>query len=299
MVAKLIDGKAIAADLRHKVAGAVKHLKESQNYIPGLAVILVGEDPASQVYVRSKHKFTRQVGMRSFEHKLPENTDEKTILSLIEQLNRDENVDGILVQLPLPSPLDSDKIISRINPDKDVDGLTEISTGRLALGRPGLRPCTPEGSVVLAQSALAKDESLSGKHCVIVGRSILVGKPAAQLFLEQNCTVTIAHSRTKDLKEVCRQADILVAAVGRPEMIKGDWIKAGAIVIDVGINRLVDKSRKSGSRLVGDVDFDAAVKRASAITPVPGGVGPMTIACLLRNTVRAACLRHGFESGAL
>ncbi len=291
MHAQLIDGKQVALGLREQVGEAVAWLKSKYEYQPTLAVILVGEDPASQVYVRSKHKFTREAGMRSLEIRLPAKATEREVLAAVQELNADDTVDGILVQLPLPKLIDEARIIEAIDPTKDVDGLTEVNTGRLVLGRPGLRPCTPEGSVILAKSALGEDESLSGKHCVIVGRSILVGKPAAQLFLEQNCTVTIAHSRTKDLPELCRSADVVVAAVGRPEMIQGDWIKKGAIVIDVGINRIKDASRKSGTRLVGDVAFEGAAKRAGAITPVPGGVGPMTIACLLRNTVLAACAR--------
>ncbi len=293
-MANIIDGKAVAADLRRNVTTAVSALKSAYGYAPTLAVILVGEDPASQVYVRSKHKFTKQAGMGSVAHKLPEDVDEQTLIDLIKTLNTDADVDGILVQLPLPSHIDTQRVIGVIDPAKDVDGLTEISAGRLSLGRPGLRPCTPEGCVILAKSALEKGDSLSGKHCVIVGRSILVGKPAAFLFLEQNCTVTIAHSRTKNLADVCRSADILVAAVGRPLMIKGGWVKKGAIVIDVGINRVANNTprAKRKTKLVGDVDFEAATKYAMAITPVPGGVGPMTIACLLRNTVLAACARR-------
>lgn len=294
MTARLIDGKAIAALVRADVTEAVAELKQTYDYAPTLAVVLVGEDPASQVYVRSKHKFTREAGMGSIEHKLPADVDEKTIINLIHDLNMDDEVDGILVQLPLPKLINTDHVIAAIDPAKDVDGLTEISAGRLSLGKPGLRPCTPEGSVILAKRAMPEGETLSGKHCVIVGRSILVGKPAAFLFLEQNCTVTIAHSRTKDLDKVCRSADILVAAVGRPLMVKGDWIKKGATVIDVGINRVPNDNPKSKrkTKLVGDVDFDEAVKYAGAITPVPGGVGPMTIACLLRNTVLASCARR-------
>jgi len=238
--------------------------------------------------------------MHSLEHKLDENTSETDLIALIQSLNADDAVDGILVQLPLPKHLDTDRIIGEINPLKDVDGLTETSAGRLVLGRPGLRPCTPLGSVMLAKQALANNESLSGKHCVIVGRSILVGKPAALLFLEENCTVTIAHSRTKNLAEICRMADILVAAVGRPLMVKGSWIKPGAIVIDVGINRVANLApdAKRDTKLVGDVDFDAAAGHAGAITPVPGGVGPMTIACLLQNTVQAACARRNWPSAS-
>ena len=294
---KLIDGKAIAAELRLQVGKAVKTLKAAHDYAPTLAVVLVGEDPASQVYVRSKHKFTRKAGMRSLEHKMPEDVNEDTLVDLVDALNKDDSVDGILVQLPLPKTINTDRVIGMIDPRKDVDGLTEISAGRLSLGRTGLRPCTPEGCVILARHALAaRGDDLSGKHCVIVGRSILVGKPAAFLFLEQNCTVTIAHSRTKDLDAVCRSADILVAAVGRPLMVKGSWIKKGAIVIDVGINRVpnTDPGAKRDTKLVGDVDYNAALENAAAITPVPGGVGPMTISCLLRNTVIAACARRGW-----
>ncbi len=295
----IIDGKSIAASLRIDVGKAVTTLVAAYGYAPTLAVVLVGSDPASQVYVRSKHKFTRKAGMRSLEHKLPENVEEDTLVEIIDTLNKDDSVDGILVQLPLPKEINTNRVIGTIDPIKDVDGLTEISAGKLSLGRKGLRPCTPEGCVILARNALgAQSDSLSGKHCVIVGRSILVGKPAAFLFLEQNCTVTIAHSRTKDLEEVCRSADILVAAVGRPLMIKGDWIKKGTIVIDVGINRVpnTDANTKRDTKLVGDVDYAAALGCASAITPVPGGVGPMTIACLLRNTVIAACNRRGWDT---
>lgn len=282
-----IDGKQVAAKLREKVAEAVKTLPET----PTLAVVLVGDDPASQVYVGSKVKFTKETGMRSIEKRLPADASEDAVIETVRQLNADMDVDGILVQLPLPDHIDSDRVIEEIDPGKDVDGLTETNAGRLVLGKPGLRPCTPTGCVILAKDTLG---DLSGKHCVIVGRSILVGKPAALLFLEQNCTVTVAHSRTVNLPVICRSADILVPAVGRPNMVKAEWIKAGACVIDVGINRIQDASRKSGSRLVGDVDFEEAASVAGAITPVPGGVGPMTIACLLRNTVLAACARRGF-----
>ena len=281
-----IDGKQVAAKLREKVAEAVKTLPET----PTLAVVLVGDDPASQVYVGSKVKFTKETGMRSIERRLPADASEDAVIETVRQLNADADVDGILVQLPLPDHIDSDRVIEEIDPGKDVDGLTETNAGRLVLGKPGLRPCTPTGCVILAKDTLG---DLSGKHCVIVGRSILVGKPAALLFLEQNCTVTVAHSRTVNLPVICRSADILVPAVGRPNMVKAEWIKAGACVIDVGINRIQDASRKSGSRLVGDVDFEEAASVAGAITPVPGGVGPMTIACLLRNTVLAACARRG------
>lgn len=289
MNANLIDGKQVAARLRADVGAAVRRLSVT----PTLAVVLVGEDPASQVYVRNKIKFTKEAGMRSLERRLPADISEAEVVATVRALNADPDVDGILVQLPLPAHINSDRVISEINPDKDVDGLTETSAGRLLLGQPGLRPCTPTGCVILAKETLG---DLSGKHCVVIGRSILVGKPAALLFLEQNCTVTLAHSRTKNLSAVCREADILVPAVGRPNMVKADWIKPGACVIDVGINRIDDSSRKSGTRLVGDVDFTDAEPVAGAITPVPGGVGPMTIACLLRNTVLAACARRGLDT---
>ena len=280
---QLIDGKAFAANLLLAIAAEVAELNASYDLQPGLAVVLVGEDPASQVYVRSKARQTVQAGMRSFEHKLPSDTVQAELLSLIEQLNSDPAVHGILVQLPLPRHLDSDEVIASIDSDKDVDGLHVINAGRLASGLPGLVPCTPLGCLMLLQGVLG---SLSGLDAVVVGRSNLVGKPIAQLLLQQNCTVTIAHSRTRNLSEVCRRADILVAAVGKVEMIRGDWIKPGATVIDVGINRVSVPGEKS--KLVGDVAFAEAQGIAGFITPVPGGVGPMTIACLLRNTVTAA-----------
>jgi len=286
MSGNLIDGKQVAARLRNDVAVAVKSLSVT----PTLAVVLVGDDPASHVYVRNKIKFTRETGMNSVEQRLPADTSEDAVVETVRALNADPDVDGILVQLPLPDHIDSNRVIAEIDPNKDVDGLTEVSAGRLLLGKSGLRPCTPTGCVILAKETLG---DLTGKHCVVIGRSILVGKPTALLFLEQNCTVTIAHSRTENLSIVCRGADILIPAVGRPNMVKADWIKAGACVIDVGINRIEDASRKSGTRLVGDVDFAEAEPVAGAITPVPGGVGPMTIACLLRNTVLAACARRG------
>ena len=284
-----IDGRAYAQGLRERITTAVAGLPKP----PTLAVVLVGEDPASQVYVASKAKFTVECGMNSLEHKLPADASEDDVVALVRALNADPECDGILVQLPLPDGLNSDRVIAEIHPDKDVDGLTETSAGRLSLGKPGLRPCTPTGCVMLAKDALG---DLSGKHCVVLGRSILVGKPAALLFLEQNCTVTIAHSRTKDLAAVCREADILVPAVGRPQMVKSDWIKPGACVIDVGINRVDSIKNPGKTRLVGDVDYLPSKKVAGSITPVPGGVGPMTIACLLRNTVIAACMRRGWDS---
>ena len=283
-----IDGKAVAEQTRATVAAAVSSL----NVRPTLAVVLVGDDPASHVYVRNKIKFTEEAGMRSLEHRLPAEASQAEVVEIVRTLNADAEVDGILVQLPLPAHIDSDAIIAQIDPAKDVDGLTDVSAGRLVLGQPGLRPCTPTGSVILAKSALG---NLKGKHCVVLGRSILVGKPAALMFLEQNCTVTIAHSRTENIADVCRSADILVAAVGRPQMVQGDWIKPGACVIDVGINRVPSLKRPGKFRLVGDVDYKSAKKVAGSITPVPGGVGPMTIACLLRNTVLAACDRRGLE----
>ena len=289
MKASKIDGRIFAQNLRKKVQQAVTQLPES----PSLAVVLVGEDPASQVYVASKVKFTEECGMNSIEYKLPTNTTETKVVNLVKKLNDDNKVDGILVQLPLPKGINSDRVIKEIHPDKDVDGLTEASAGRLSLGKSGLRPCTPTGCVMLAKDELG---DLSGKHCVVLGRSILVGKPAALLFLEQNCTVTIAHSRTENLEDVCKSADILIAAVGRPLMVKASWVKEGACVIDVGINRVPSIKRPGKTRLVGDVDYSNAKEIAGSITPVPGGVGPMTIACLLRNTVIAACSRRGWEA---
>ena len=283
-----IDGKVIAEQTRASVAAAVASL----DVIPTLAVVLVGDDPASHVYVRNKIKFTEEAGMRSLEHRLPADASQAEVTEIVRALNADPEVDGILVQLPLPAHIDSDDVIAQIDPAKDVDGLTDVSAGRLVLGQSGLRPCTPTGSVILAKAALG---DLEGKHCVVLGRSILVGKPAALMFLEQNCTVTIAHSRTQNLADVCRSADILVTAVGRPQMVQEDWIKPGACVIDVGINRVPSLKRPGKFRLVGDVDYKPARKVAGAITPVPGGVGPMTIACLLRNTVLAACDRRGLE----
>lgn len=290
MPAMKIDGKQVAADLRADIAKVVAALPSQ----PTLAVVLVGEDPASQVYVRSKIRMTEEVGMTSVHHRVSADISQAELEALIGSLNDDPEVDGILLQLPLPSGLDSDAAIERIDPAKDVDGLTETSAGRLVLGKPGLTACTPTGCVLLAKSALGDD--LSGKHVVVVGRSILVGKPAALLFLAENCTVTIAHSRTKDLAGLCRTADILVPAVGRARMVQGDWVKDGACVIDVGINRIDAPEKGEGkTRLVGDADFDACAENAGHITPVPGGVGPMTIACLLRNTVLAACARRSWD----
>jgi methylenetetrahydrofolate dehydrogenase (NADP+)/methenyltetrahydrofolate cyclohydrolase len=286
----LIDGKAFAADLRRRVADKVAALKASHGITPGLAVVRVGEDPASEVYVRNKAKQTREAGMNSFEHALDAATSESELLDLVTQLNADPAVHGILVQLPLPEQISANAILTAIDPAKDVDGFHVINTGLLATGQEGMVPCTPLGCLMLLKDRLGE---LKGLNAVIVGRSNIVGKPMAQLLLREHCTVTIAHSRTRDLPSVCRRADILVAAVGRARMIKGDWIKPGAAVIDVGINRI--KLDNGKTRLVGDVDFDAAKEHAGAITPVPGGVGPMTIACLLLNTVTAACKQHGVE----
>ena len=287
---EIIDGKAFAAELRARVATTVSSLEYSHGLIPGLAVVLVGEDPASEVYVRNKGKQTVEVGMASFEHRLSDQTTEGELLVLIDQLNSDPTVHGILVQLPLPAQINTHAVINAIDPDKDVDGFHLINVGRLTTGESGLVPCTPLGCMMLLR-AYAGD--LSGQNAVIVGRSNIVGKPMASLLLAAHCTVTVAHSRTKDLTDVCRQADILIAAVGRAEMIQGGWIKPGATVIDVGINRIDGENGKK--RLVGDVEFASASAVAGAITPVPGGVGPMTIACLLRNTVQAACAANGVD----
>ena len=285
--AKVIDGKAYAQGLRDRIGTAIAGLKNDHGLTPGLAVVLVGEDPASQVYVRNKAKQTVEVGMNSFEHKLDASTPEAEVLALVEKLNADPAVDGILVQLPLPKHIDAEKVINTIDPAKDVDGFHVINAGRLATGQESLVPCTPVGCVMLAKHALG---SLAGLEAVVVGRSNIVGKPVAQLLLKENCTVTICHSRTRDLPGVVRRADLVIAAVGRAEMVTGDWIKPGACVIDVGINRI---ERDGKNRIVGDCDYASCASVAGSITPVPGGVGPMTIACLLHNTVRAACARRG------
>lgn len=288
-----IDGKAFADKLRARVAEQVRELKSAHGLTPGLAVVIVGDDPASHVYVRNKNKSTLEAGMKSFEHQLPIDTSQKELLTLIDGLNSDPAVHGILVQLPLPKQIDEQAVLAKIDPNKDVDGFHVINAGRLATGLPGLVPCTPLGCLMLIKDTLGKD--LSGKRAVVLGRSNIVGKPMAQLLLRESCTVTIAHSRTKDLAEECRRADILVAAVGRAQMVKGDWIKPGATVIDVGINRIPPAEPGGKDRLVGDVDYAECVKVAGAITPVPGGVGPMTIACLLANTVTAACALKGID----
>jgi methylenetetrahydrofolate dehydrogenase (NADP+) / methenyltetrahydrofolate cyclohydrolase len=295
MSATIIDGKAFAARVRAQVGAHVARLKADHGITPGLAVVLVGEDPASQVYVRSKGKMTVEVGMNSIEHKLEVDTSEADLLALIEQLNKDPGVHGILVQLPLPDHLDSDLVINSIDPAKDVDGFHISNVGLLGTGQKSMVPCTPLGSLMMLRD---HHGSLSGLNAVVVGRSNIVGKPMAQLLLGDSCTVTIAHSRTKDLAEVCRRADILVAAVGRPEMIPGDWVRPGATVIDVGINRIPHPDIEGKTKLVGDVHFETAVQVAGAITPVPGGVGPMTIACLLANTLTATCRANGLDEPA-
>ena len=289
MHAQLIDGKAAAARLLERVGVVAANLASRHGTKPGLAVVLVGDDPASQVYVRNKGKQTVAAGMTSFEHVLPASTTRRQLLDLVQRLNADPAVHGILVQLPLPAHLDENEVIEAIDPAKDVDGFHPINVGRLSIGSPALVPCTPYGCSLLIRSVVADP---AGLHAVVVGRSNIVGKPMAQLLLAMNCTVTIAHSRTRDLPGLARGADILVAAVGRPQMVRGDWIKPGACVIDVGINR-VPADEPGKTRLVGDVHFAEAAQVAGAITPVPGGVGPMTIACLLRNTVIAACRQRG------
>ncbi|MCA1953270.1 MAG: bifunctional methylenetetrahydrofolate dehydrogenase/methenyltetrahydrofolate cyclohydrolase FolD [Hyphomicrobiales bacterium] len=288
MTARIIDGKAIAAELRAGLAARVAAIAAAGERVPGLAVVLVGEDPASQVYVGSKVRQTTEIGMRSIEHRLPAETTEAELLALVARLNTDPEIDGILVQLPLPKAINADKVIEAIDPAKDVDGFHPVNVGRLATGGRALVPCTPRGAMRLVKSV---GTALSGLHAVIVGRSNIVGKPMAQLLLAEDCTVTIAHSRTRDLPALCRTADILVAAVGRPALIGAAHVKPGAIVIDVGINRVPGADGRS--RLVGDVDFAAVRSVAGAITPVPGGVGPMTIACLLENTLDAHAARRG------
>ena len=291
----IIDGKAFGARVRETVGRQVAILKAEHGLTPGLAVVLVGEDPASQVYVRNKGRATVEAGLKSFEHKLPAETDQKTLLALVQQLNDDPAVHGILVQLPLPVHVSEAAVLDAVDPDKDVDGFHVINAGRLATGGKGLVPCTPRGCLMMLKDRLG---DLKGLRALVLGRSNIVGKPMAQLLLGEHCTVTIAHSRTKDLAGECRRADIVVAAVGRPRMVPGDWIGPGATVIDVGINRIADDrpgAPEGKMRLVGDVDFDSAVRVAGAITPVPGGVGPMTIACLLANTVTAACQQAGID----
>ncbi len=290
MTAKIIDGKAFAAGMRSELSRHVAALKSDHGVTPGLAVILVGEDPASQVYVAAKHKQTIEVGMASFEHKLPADASEEALFALIDQLNADPTVHGILCQFPVPDHLDERAVVARIDPAKDVDGLSVVNAGLLASGEEGLVSCTPLGCLMLLRDQF---EAMSGLEAVVIGRSNLFGKPMAQLLLRENCTVTIAHSRTKDLAHVCKRADILVAAVGRAEMVEADWVKPGATVIDVGITRVPHPEKPGKSKLLGDVNYAAVSEVAGAITPVPGGVGPMTIACLLSNTLTACCRAHG------
>ena len=294
--ATLIDGKAFAAALVDRVAAAAARLEASHGVKPGLAVVIVGEDPASRIYVRNKGETTQRAGMRSDTHRVPETTSQEDLLALIGELNADPGIHGILVQLPLPAHIDSAAVLAAIDPDKDVDGFHVVNAGRLAVGLPGLVPCTPLGCLMLLKHELG---DLTGLNAVVVGRSNIVGKPMAQLLLGESCTVTIAHSRTRELPALCRTADILVAAVGRPEMVRGDWIRPGATVIDVGINRVPsrdpEKAAAGKTRVVGDVALDEAILTAGRITPVPGGVGPMTIACLLANTYSAACRAAGVE----
>ncbi len=291
---KVIDGKAFAAGLTQRIGTAVSDYTAAGHPQPGLAVVLVGEDPASQVYVRNKIKTTIETGMQSIEHKLDVTTSQDELMALIDQLNKDDSIDGILVQLPLPPQINADAVIDAIDPNKDVDGFHVTNVGRLSIGLDGNIPCTPYGCLMLLRDHYGND--LSGKNAVVIGRSNIVGKPMAQLLLAESCTVTIAHSRTKDLPALCRSADIIVAAVGRPEMVDADWVGEGAVVIDVGINRVPAPERGEGKfRLTGDVNYESAARKASAITPVPGGVGPMTIACLLRNTLVAAARRRGVD----
>jgi len=294
MTARIIDGKATAADVRRKVAAEVARLSKQHGVTPGLAVVLAGSHPASESYVASKAKATVETGMRSFDHRLPEAVSQDELLALVKKLNADPAVHGILVQLPLPKQVDAQLVLNAVDPAKDVDGFHPVNAGRLASGLPGLVPCTPLGCIILAKTVHA---SLAGLEAVVIGRSNIVGKPVTQLLLTESATVTIAHSKTRDLPAVCRRADLLVAAMGRPEMVRGDWIKPGATVIDVGINRVTGEGGKS--KLVGDVNFAEASQVAGAITPVPGGVGPMTIACLMVNTVRAACAIHGLPAPAV
>ncbi|MBB4265883.1 bifunctional methylenetetrahydrofolate dehydrogenase/methenyltetrahydrofolate cyclohydrolase FolD [Roseospira visakhapatnamensis] len=296
MTARLIDGKAAAAALRQRIAAQVARVSDL-GVVPGLAVVLVGEDPASQVYVRSKERLAREAGMVSIAHRLPPTTPEADLLDLIRRLNADPAIHGILVQLPVPKPLDERTIIGAIDPAKDVDGLHPVNVGNLSIGGEGLLPCTPSGCMMLLRDTLGAD--LSGLRALVIGRSNLMGKPMAQLLVRAHCTVTVAHSRTRDLADECRRADILVPAVGQPRMVRGDWIKPGATVIDVGMNRLAPEPGQEKGRLVGDVAFEEAVEVAGAITPVPGGVGPMTIACLLDNTLTAACRAEGLARPAV
>lgn len=288
---RIIDGKSIAAQVRENVTREVAKLTSQHGIMPGLAVVLVGEDPASKVYVKNKGEQTKATGMNSWEHKLPAETTEAALLAIVDRLNKDPAVNGILVQLPLPKHINAEKVLNTIDPDKDVDGFHPVNVGRLWVGERTLVPCTPTGSVILAKSVAP---SLAGLNAVVIGRSNIVGKPVAALLLRENCTVTIAHSKTRNIQSVVKGADLLIAAVGIPEMVRGDWVKPGAIVIDVGINRVPGGNGKT--KLVGDVSYEECARVAGAITPVPGGVGPMTIACLLQNTVEAAKIQHGIKS---
>jgi methylenetetrahydrofolate dehydrogenase (NADP+) / methenyltetrahydrofolate cyclohydrolase len=287
---RVIDGKAVAAEVRAGVAKDVKALQASHGVTPGLAVVLVGEDPASKVYVKNKGEQTKEAGMNSWEYRLPAETSEAEILAIVEKLNNDPAVNGILVQLPLPKHVNAERVLNTIDPNKDVDGFHPVNVGRLWIGERTLVPCTPTGSVILAKTV---QPNLSGLNAVVIGRSNIVGKPVSALLLRENCTVTIAHSRTRNIENVIKGADLLIAAVGIPEMVRGDWLKPGAIVIDVGINRVPSANGKT--KLVGDCNYDDCARVAGAITPVPGGVGPMTIACLLQNTVEAAKMQHGIK----
>jgi methylenetetrahydrofolate dehydrogenase (NADP+) / methenyltetrahydrofolate cyclohydrolase len=293
VTAALIDGKAIAAELRARVTAAVRCLADSHGVVPGLAVVLVGEDPASEIYVGAKKKMSAETGMRSIDHRLPASASQAELLALIARLNGDRDVHGILVQLPLPPQIDPHAVIAAIDPEKDVDGFHPLNVGRIAIGLPALAPCTPQACIVLAKTVNA---SLVGLDALVIGRSNIVGKPLAQLLIAQSATVTVAHSKTRDLPAVSRRADLVFAAIGRPELVRGDWIKPGATVIDVGINRMMIGGKR---RIVGDVAFEEARHVAGAITPVPGGVGPMTIACLLANTLRAACALSGLQAPVL
>ncbi len=296
--AKIIDGRTIAAELRGRITAKAAALKADRGLVPGLAVVLVGDDPASQIYVRNKRRDALAAGMNSMVHALPAATSQEELLSLVGRLNGDAQVHGLLVQLPLPPHIDAHRVVDAIDPAKDVDGLHPVNIGRLAAGRPAVAPCTPAGCLILLRHCL---DDLTGRHALVLGRSNLVGKPVAQLLLRENCTVTIAHSRSRDLPGLCRTADILVAAVGKPGLVRGDWIKPGATVIDVGISRLpaATQDKPDATRLRGDVAFDEAIRVASAITPVPGGVGPMTIACLLGNTLNAACRQAGLPAAII
>jgi methylenetetrahydrofolate dehydrogenase (NADP+)/methenyltetrahydrofolate cyclohydrolase len=290
MTARLIDGKQVAADLRAKMRDAVADLSARHGLVPGLAVVMVGEHPPSQIYVRNKQRAAKEVGLNSFEYNLPADTSQDELLGLIEGLNHNREVHGILVQLPLPPHIDPMRVLDAIAPEKDVDGFHVVNAGRLSVGQPAMIPCTPKGCLYLLKDHL--QWPMAGQRALVIGRSNIVGKPMAALLLAEGCTVTVAHSKTQDIAAECARADILVAAVGRPEFVRGDWIKNGAVVIDVGINRVDDAAAPKGYRVVGDVDFEGASARAAAITPVPGGVGPMTIACLISNTIKAACIIH-------